>query len=220
MDFQRNLTEPSKRFLTRISRFLNEQRIEAYLVGGFLRDVLLGRETADLDIAVAGDALEIAQKVATALGGKYIPLDEINGVARVVLVRGKAVREPWQLDFSALKGTLEQDLAQRDFTINAMATDLNQWAKSHELLLFDPLNGWQDFRQGVIRVTSDEAFKFDAARLLRAVRLAAELGFSIDKKTEMLIQRDAHLIALVTGERIREELLKLLAVPQSDWLLP
>ena len=109
--------------LARVSTFLAEQGIQSYVVGGFVRDVLLGRDVADIDIAVVSDALEIAPRVAAALTGKYIPLDRVNGVGRVVLFNEEvsSTGEQWNLDFSTLKGDIEQDLAHRDFTVDAMA---------------------------------------------------------------------------------------------------
>ena len=218
------LIEPSALLLLiKLSNFLAEQDIQSYVVGGFVRDVLLGRDTADIDIAVAADALEIAPKVATALGGKYVLLDKINKVGRVILVNKGApsAKGQWNLDFSTVKGTIEHDLAQRDFTIDAMAIDLSQLGKDYtDVPLIDPVNGWNDLHQGVIRTVAETAFESDAARLLRAVRLAAELDFSIDKETEALIQRYSYLIASVAGERVREELLRLLAIPQAGQLLP
>ena len=204
--------------LTTVSNFLVEQGIKSYLVGGVLRDVLLERSTADIDITVEGDALEVAHKIATVLGGRYVLLDEINRVGRVILVNGKG---RWELDFSTLKGNIEQDLAQRDFTVDAMAVDLNRLGKEQiDIQLIDPFNGWNDLQRGVIRVVAETAFESDAVRLLRAVRLAAELGFTIDNETETLIRRYSHLIANVAGERIREELLRLLAVSQARQFLP
>jgi poly(A) polymerase len=200
----------ASRLLTKISRFLTEEGIPAYLVGGFVRDILLGRDTADIDIAVAADALSTADKVAVALDGKYIPLDEENGVARVVLPDGK-----WQIDFTALHGDIEQDLAHRDFTIDAMAIELDndfEVALNAEKLI-DPLNGREDLRRGVVRAVSETVFGDDAARLIRAVRIAAELGFNIDSETARLIKRDSPFISDVAGERVREELLRLLALP-------
>ncbi len=218
------LIEPSASLLlTKISNFLTEQNIQSYVVGGFVRDVLLKRDTADIDIAVTADALEIAPKVATALGGKYIPLDRINRVGRVILVnKGEpSTKGQWKLDFSTIKGTIEQDLARRDFTIDAIAVDLSQLGKDYtDVPLIDPFNGWNDLHRGVIQIVAETAFESDAARLLRAMRLAAELGFSIDKETEALIQRQSYLIARVAGERVREELLRLLAIPQTGHLLP
>lgn len=216
--------EPSASLLlTKLSNFLAEQNIQSYVVGGFVRDVLLGRDMADIDIAVAADALEIAPKVAAALGGKYVLLNRISRMGRVILVNKgtPSTKGQWKLDFSTVKGAIEQDLARRDFTIDAMAIDLSQLGKDYtDVPLIDPFNGWDDLHQGVIRTVAETAFESDAARLLRAVRLAAELDFSINKETEALIQRYSYLIAGVAGERVREELLRLLAIPQTRQLLP
>lgn len=200
----------ASRPLTRISRFLSKEGIRAYLVGGFVRDMLLGRDTVDIDIAVAADALAVARKAADGFSGKYIPLDAENGVSRVVLPGNQ-----WQIDFTTLPGDIGADLARRDFTIDAMAIELEKKFKPVLGIekLIDPFNGREDLRRGVVRAVSENAFADDAARLIRAVRLAAELGFSIDSDTERLIRRDARLIAGVAGERVREELLRLLALP-------
>jgi poly(A) polymerase len=207
--------------LTAVNDFLSGEGIKSYLVGGFVRDVLLRRDTADIDIAVAADAVEIAPQVANALGGKFVLLDEVNRVGRVVVRDKKApYGGQWQLDFSTFQGSIEQDLAQRDFTIDAIAVDLGELTKDYDVPLIDPFDGWVDLQNGVIRTVSETAFQSDAARLLRAVRLAAELGFAIDSQTEALVQRNCHLIANVAGERIREELLRLLALPQSQRFLP
>ncbi len=208
--------------LTKVSNFLVEQGIESYVVGGLVRDVLLGRVTADIDFAVGSDALEVAPKIAAALGGTYVLLDRVNKVGRVVLVDKEApsAEVQWELDFSTFKGNIEQDLARRDFTIDAMAIDLNQLRGDFsDVQLIDPFNGWDDLRHGVIRAVAETVFESDAVRLLRAVRLAAELGFSIDKKTEALIRRASYLIATVAGERIREELLRLLAISGAGQFL-
>jgi len=206
--------------LTKVSNFLTEQSIQSYLVGGFVRDVLLGRDTADIDIAVAADALEIAPKLANALSGRYVLLDEVNRVGRVVLIDNEAGGR-WELDFSTFSGGIEQDLARRDFTVDAIAVDLGELGTDYtSVQLIDPFGGWNDLRQGVIRAVSEAAFKSDAVRLLRAVRLAAELNFSIDNGTESLIRGYHHLIASVAGERVREELLRLLAVSHAGQFLP
>ncbi len=203
--------------LTKLNDFLVKQDVKAYLVGGFVRDVCLERDTADIDIAVASDALEVAPKVAAAVGGKFVLLDEANRIGRVIVNKKEG---QWELDFSTFKGSIEQDLARRDFTIDAMAVDLGRLGgDSTDVQLIDPFNGWNDLHQGVIRAVAKTGFESDAARLLRAVRLAAELGFSIDNETEALIRRCSCLIANVAGERIREELLRLLAVSQARYSL-
>ena len=228
-DLKLSVNPGASLLLTKVSHFLAEEGIQSYLVGGFVRDILLGRDTADIDIAVAADALEIAARAAASLGGKYVLLDEVNGVGRVVLFDNRATpaEGKWELDFSTLKGDIEQDLAQRDFTIDALAIDLGSIIP--ESLgdgltltfskLIDPFKGCDDLQRGTIRAVSDTAFKSDAARLLRAVRLAAELGFSIDVETESLIRHYCHLITGVAGERVREELLRILAIPRAGQFL-
>jgi len=205
--------------LATVNNLLVEQGIKSYLVGGFIRDALLKRETADIDIALAADALEIAPGIADALGGRFIRLDEANKVGRVV-ISGKKVPSGsrWQLDFAAFEGSIEQDLSRRDFTIDAMAVDLGQLAQD-DIHLIDPFDGQSDLENRVIRAVSGAAFSSDPARLLRAVRLAAELDFTLDSQTEALVKRHALLIAGVAGERVREELLRLLAVPDSGRFL-
>jgi poly(A) polymerase len=214
----------ASQLLTNISRFLAEEGVQSYLVGGFVRDMLLQRGTADIDIAVAADALAIAPKVADTLGGKYITLDEKNGVGRVIpFDSGTAqVKDKWEIDFTTLKGNIEQDLAQRDFTIDAMAIELGRIIPEATLnsgMLIDPFNGLDDLRRGIVRTVSETAFRTDAVRLIRAVRLAAELGFNIDSETEALIGQHHYLIASVAGERLREELLRILAMPRAGQLL-
>ncbi len=207
----------ASRLLTNISRFLAEEGIQSYLVGGFVRDIMLARETADIDIAVAGNALEIAARAASVLGGKYVPLDEANRVARVILTTPAG--DQWQFDFTSFGGALEQDLAKRDFTIDAMAVDLKEYcAQPLPAGLIDPFHGRDDLQCRVVRVVSETAFAADAARLLRAVRLAAELDFTLDKATEALVRRDSHLVTSAAGERTREELLRLLAIPRAELL--
>jgi len=199
------------RLLTEISRLLAAKNIRAYIVGGLVRDTLLGRTTADIDIGVDTDALDIARYIAAALDGKYVPLDDVNLVGRVILPESK-----WYLDFSTLKGnSIEEDLAHRDFTIDAMAYPLDENIASglDTANIIDPFGGRTDLERRTVRALNSGVFKADAARLLRAVRIAAELGFSIDGATKALITEDSLLIKRVAGERIREELLRLLAFP-------
>ena len=109
--------------LLQICRFLTAHQIESYLVGGAVRDALLGRETADFDLAINGNALELASSIGNTMGGTYVLLDEINRIGRVVVSEASNY---WTFDFSSLRGKIEQDLSERDFTINALAIDVNQ----------------------------------------------------------------------------------------------
>ena len=200
----------ASRLLIKISRFLSEEGIPAFLVGGFVRDMLLGRATADIDIAIAGDVLAVAPQVAVVLGGKFVLLDDVNLIGRVVLHDIK-----WQIDFTTLQGDIEQDLGRRDFTIDAMAVELDKSLETtlDARSLIDPFNGREDLRHRLVKAVSGTVFEADAARLMRAVRIAAELGFRIDESTETLILHNSRLITGVAGERLREELLRLLAIP-------
>jgi poly(A) polymerase len=217
--------------LTEVERFCDERQIEAYVVGGFVRDMLAGRTTADIDIAVAADALKTARDMAEAFEGKYVLLDEINRIARVVLLQGKVppnlalneVREGasasakrWYVDLSTMNGDIHHDLARRDFTIDAMAFNLKSFVRDRESVqIIDPFNGQADLTKRTIRVFDDTAFASDPARLLRAVRLAAELGFCVSPETENLIKHYHTSISGVAGERVREDLARILADPSA-----
>ena len=118
---KKDLTLPLKPrallLLTGIDDFLTKHGIQGYVVGGFVRDIILARDTADVDIALSSDALEVAPELATALGGKYVLLDKVNKVGRVVLKGTDQDIGQWQIDFSTIEGGIEQDLKRRDFTL-------------------------------------------------------------------------------------------------------
>jgi poly(A) polymerase len=234
--------------MAKISHMLVIQKKQGYIVGGFIRDWLLKRDTNDIDIAVSGDAITIAKAVAKEVGGKFVLLDDVNNVARVVVIEdeqpGKTSQNQelrgaeWHFDFSSFSGDIKSDLARRDFTINAMALELSQFvtastatkrssrksatplAEKRPLLkLLDPFSGREDLRDKIVRRVSEQIFEADAARLLRAVRLAAELDFTIEPETESLIHRYSQAVTEVPGERVREELLRLLTLPRTAYYL-
>ncbi len=196
--------------LSKVSSTLTQLNCSAYVVGGFIRDWFLGRKTADVDIAVDGDALDIAQKIALAIDGRYIVLNEANRVARVIVVDEKV----WHLDFSSFSNGIHNDLGRRDFTIDAMAVGLQEMVSGSSQFI-DPFSGKDDLEKKLLRAVSQSIFEEDGARLLRGVRLAAELGFKIEPGTEGLIRKDCRLANLVPGERLREELVRLLAISGS-----
>jgi tRNA nucleotidyltransferase/poly(A) polymerase len=186
--------------LDQVLAFIAEQNVEAYFVGGLVRDELLGRTAKrDIDLAIDGDASELARAFADAMGGAYYLMDEEHDVARVII--GET-----DVDFARLRGSLREDLATRDFTINAMARQLG----SNEL--FDPFHGQKHLAQKQICAVTDEAFQNDPVRLLRAIRFAGELGFALGAHTEKLIRRDAHLLAFASMERARDEFFKILTL--------
>ena len=184
--------------LARCVNVLQADGAAAWLVGGTVRDQLLGRDSHDIDIAVASGALALARKLANVLGGAYFPLDVERETGRIVMP-DRAV-----IDVALLRGSeIQDDLAARDFTINALARSLPD--PGH---LIDPFNGERDLRARIVRAVSDQVFVDDPARLMRAVRLAASLDFGIEPHTLALLERDAAGVRNVAGERLREELLR------------
>jgi len=154
--------------------------------------------------------------VATALNARYVPLDEVNEIARVVLTEDDPTPGTrWCLDFSTIRAGIEENLSHRDFTINAISINLRELDRVSTAHFIDPLEGKKDLEKGLIRAVSKTAFQEDPARLLRAVRLAAEYGFTIDERTEALIESDGQLLGQVAGERVREELCRLLSVQNA-----
>ncbi|MFO7706664.1 MAG: hypothetical protein R6V84_00685 [Desulfobacterales bacterium] len=171
-----------------------------YLVGGCVRDLLLGRRPADIDLVVLADARAYAQRVAAARGGRLVEI----GKAGFRLYRVAAAGQIIDVSPAAGAAGIREDLQQRDFTINSLAVDL----ASGELI--DIAAGRADLSAGLIRMVSSGVFQADPVRLVRAFRLAAQFGFSIEPQTLAAIAKDAPRIAAAAGERIREELFKLL----------
>jgi poly(A) polymerase len=173
---------------------------EAWLVGGTVRDELLGRRLRDVDVAVAGDPASAAREVARSVRGPVFRLSEAFGAWRVI-DRGAGV----VYDFAPLQGaTIEEDLAKRDFTVNAMARPV----AGDDLV--DPHGGQADLEARVLRVLGPRAYAADPLRPLRLARFTAELGFSPDPKTEDLTREVAARLAEASGERVYAELRRLL----------
>src|SRR3954451_11887982 len=167
---------------------------EAWVVGGAVRDELLGRELVDLDIAVR-DPRQAARAFAERSGGAPFALSEQHGAWRVALEDGRTV------DFTPLpEGSIEDDLAKRDFTLNAIARPLAGGDR------VDPFGGRADLEARRLRAVGESVFRDDPLRLLRAVRLEDELELQLDDETEALVRRDAELVTRPAGERILAEL--------------
>jgi tRNA nucleotidyltransferase/poly(A) polymerase len=181
------------------------------LVGGTVRDLLLGCETHDLDYAVDGDGLAIARRVANALGGAYVSLDPERGIGRVVLQHQGAHAD--SLDFASFRGpTLEADLRDRDLTINAMALCRSA---DRSFTLIDPLAGSSDLHDRVLRATSAHAFVDDPVRTLRAVRQGIQFGCRIEAQTQAWLTAAVPRLSAVSPERIRDEWFRILAQPHA-----
>jgi len=187
---------------------MSKKGIELYLVGGYLRDALLGRDTGDIDFTFRGDVVHITKQYAGKINGSFVLLDEKSPATRIVISQEGRI---WHLDFTKMAGkTMTEDLHRRDFTFNAMALDLGEFFTGGKVSLLDPFGGVQDLKSGIVRMIREKSFVDDPLRLLRAFRFAANLGFKIEKNTKDAIFRYADLISRTSGERIRDELFLIL----------
>jgi poly(A) polymerase len=176
---------------------------EAWIAGGAVRDAALGREVTDLDLAVAGDPARVAKAVAREGDGYAFELS-----AEFATWRAVARDHAWQVDATALRGeTIEADLAARDFTLGAVAVPLVGGEP------IDPFGGIGDLERRLLRVVSEGSFRADSLRLLRAARLAADLGLEVDPATAALARSEAQLAADPAGERQLAELRRLVGGP-------
>lgn len=170
-----------------------------YLVGGAVRDILLGKVPEDFDFVVEDEPISVARKLSNIIEGSPFFLDKEQGVVRFV----EKGRERY-FDFSPLRVPIDEDLSLRDFTIDAIAYDLKS------MKIIDPLQGVDDIKKGIVRMTSPDALISDPLRLLRAFRLSGTLGFTIDSKTKEAISERKQMLRDVSPERIRDEFFKIL----------
>ena len=208
--------------LQRLVAWFSAQGIDCYLVGGCVRDLILDRPSHDVDVIVAGDALAVGRRLADHFKGAFYILDPERGAARVLLAadpQGQPAQPPgrpdragtfptFEVDFTRLaEGDIYRDLAARDFTINAMARPLHGNGLG---ALIDPNGGQDDLARRCLRAVSSAAFQSDPIRILRAVRLAHELGLEVDARTATLAAEAVPLLGSVSVERIRDELCRVL----------
>ncbi len=177
-----------------------KRRISAYVVGGFLRDLRLGRCGTDVDLAVTKDAIKAAKAFAQRIKGAFVLLDDAHGSARVVKnVDGHV----WTFDLTDLRGqNITEDLRLRDFTINTFCMQLSDGKD------ISPKTAAQDLKRGIVRMVAKRSFKDDPLRLMRAFSLSAQTGFKIHPDTATVIKAQSRLIIEPAMERTREELFK------------
>ena len=186
-----------------------DRQLQVYLVGGTVRELLLGREIHDLDLAVSHRTLDLAETLAATLGGTFVLLDEQERSARVVW-------EGQELDLTEFRaGDLAADLRKRDFTVNAMAINLETLFTSETPPIIDPWGGREDLAAGRLQLLAAENFLADPLRLLRAFRFAATHGFKLTMEVQGAVRQYGRAIADVAGERIHQELFRLLEAPQA-----
>ena len=202
----------------KIAQSAEQLNVPCYLIGGFVRDKIIGRNTKDIDIVCIGDGIELAHKVAE----KFNPKPTVNffknfGTAQIKLDDLEiefvgARKESYSLDSRKPEvaiGTLEDDQNRRDFTINALAISLN---KEDYGKMLDPFDGVKDIERGLIQtpLEASQTFSDDPLRMMRGIRFATQLNFTIDPKTFTAIAANAERIKIVSKERIADELNKIL----------
>lgn len=190
-------------------------KTKAYLVGGAVRDFVTGREVHDLDFILisAGRVIPIARRIADDLSADFFPLDKERDTARLIFHLN--YKQRIFLDFASLRDIgLAEDLAARDFTINAMAIDLDQ-----DDVLIDPLHGINDIHRKILNVCSDNSFLSDPLRILRAVRLAVQLDFRLSPEALKLIRQALFHLQQVSPERLRDEIFRMLNNRRMDTIL-
>lgn len=211
--------------LKKVARAAAKVKVPCYLIGGFVRDKLLGRPTKDADFVCVGNGLELAQEAAR----QFRPVPKVSyfkhfGTAQFKIAAGfdlefvgarKESYSPESRNPEVAPGTIEDDQNRRDFTINALAISLNEQDYGQ---LVDPFNGLEDLKNCILRtpLDPDQTFSDDPLRMMRAVRFAAQLRFTIEPGTLAAITRNKERIRIITQERITDELNKIVLSPKPS----
>jgi poly(A) polymerase len=215
---------PEPRIFGIISAVADEMKVACYVIGGYVRDIIIGRPSKDIDIVVVGSGIELARAVAAKAGRKgRINVYSNFGTAMLrfddlEIEFVGARRESYRSDSrkpSVENGSLEDDQNRRDFTINALAISLNG-ATFGKLL--DPFDGMRDIENRIIRTPLDPEITYsdDPLRMMRAIRFAAQLGFTIEEKSLRAIAQNKGRLEIVSGERIIDELNKIVLAPKPS----
>lgn len=209
--------------LRSIGQLADELRLNAYIVGGYVRDFLLGKEVQDVDVVVVGNGIEFAKRVADKFGDNKIVVYEKFGTAMLHSGRLKiefvgARKESYSKDSRnpvVEAGSLDDDLSRRDFTINALAASLNSATLGE---VTDPFRGLADLEAKILRtpLEPEKTFDDDPLRIMRAIRFASQLGFALEKKTLEAIPSMKERLAIIAQERITEEFIKILESPKPS----
>ncbi|MDR3275428.1 MAG: HD domain-containing protein [Endomicrobium sp.] len=184
------------------------QGFDVYAVGGFSRDLLLNRKHNDIDLAVNKNALKYSKKIVNAFNSKLITLDDVNKTYRIILKNNVVAN----IDISLFDGkTIEQDLQNRDFNINAIAFNLKDFKNFKQHIILPNKDALKDFKSKTINTVSHKSFKTDPLRMLRAFRFATELNFKLSIDTLKQIKQNAKLICKAAPERIKNEFFRVLS---------
>ena len=208
-----------------IADVIAEDGLQAFVIGGYVRDLIIGRPSKDIDIVVLGNGINLARKVAARID-KKIPVSVFKNFGTAMFVYGVdniefvgARRESYSRNSRkpvVETGSLQDDQRRRDFTVNAMAISLNRENYGE---LIDPFDGLYDIEQLIIRTPLDPDITFsdDPLRMMRAVRFAAQLGYTIEEETFDAIERNRERINIISMERITDELNKIIMSPRPSF---
>ena len=222
-EIEKQISPDMVAFIKTAGRIAQRQQQRLYLVGGMVRDLLLGRHNFDIDLVVGGDAIALAEKLAEINDARVVRHKRF-GTAKlrwngssvdVATARSETYERPGALP-SVRPGTISDDLARRDFTINAMAVELNP---RHFGELLDPFNGINDLEHGIVRVLHEKSFIDDATRIWRAIRYEQRLGFNLELATQELLRQSTVWLDTVGGNRVRRELELVLAEDYPEKVL-
>ncbi|MEO0293801.1 MAG: hypothetical protein ABIN61_06235 [candidate division WOR-3 bacterium] len=210
---QINFSDELGKVFKEIGKLAKSLRYSVYLVGGPVRDILLGRAFQDVDIVCIGNAVKLAKVFSEKIGGKLIhrPLFpnatvELDSTSKIDFVSARSERYPKnKVALPKVRKTkdLIVDLERRDFTVNAMAVDLNPDGFGN---LIDPFNGFSDCQKHLLRVLHENSFREDPTRIFRALRFSVKLSFEIEEETKKLLKRDLKFVRELTPERLWKEI--------------
>ena len=187
------------------------RNLNIYVVGGSVRDLYFDRSPKDLDLLVDGDVERLGNDIARTFGGAIIKLGDKHSIVRVVIEK-----HGLSVDLTPLKTTLKENLMARDFTVNALALSIGYSTRDYwQDFVIDFTGGLEDLSQKLIRTISEGSITADPLRMLRAVRFAKELDFTLERTTESYIKKHVTCIDLVATERIRDEFLAILSLNGS-----
>lgn len=207
----------------KLSDITTEKNIEAYVIGGYVRDLLLYRHSQDIDIVVHGNGIELAEEMARQLGNLHVSVFKNFGTA-MFRYKGMEIefvgarKESYRINSRkpiVEEGTIDDDQKRRDFTINALAISLN---KADYGTLIDPFGGIEDLQQRIIRTPLEPGITFsdDPLRMMRAIRFASQLNFTIEATTLKGIHEQSHRLSIVSIERIMDEFNKIMLSPEPS----
>jgi len=210
----------SHRILSQVNSFLQSRSVDGYIVGGYVRDSIIGEISRDIDIVILNSDQDIINDITSYLGCKAVELDKERHISRLFFIdeyEDQQIDSYFHIDLSLCLTDIKEDLAARDFTINSMAVSLSHALPKIDLeYVIDPYNGVADIVSKRIECVSDTIFREDPVRLLRAVRLMAQLDFVLTDNTRSLIQRHATRLLEASNERVREEFLKIIQSRNSS----